>query len=69
MKDKDIVAINNTHYRYNEFYDRLEVLKKHKTTKEIACSKCKNREFSISYGDYECIANCNCGHSFTIYDG
>lgn len=66
-KDKQIVYINNRKFIYDEFYDRLEAHNHKKPA--IACSKCKNTEFSISYGDYKCIANCKCGHYMTVYDG
>lgn len=35
----------------------------------VLCGVCLASKFTISYDDYECIANCECGHSFAIYTG
>ncbi len=67
MKDEEEVIIDNKIYVYDEFYDRLQSKDDNKPA--IACPQCYNTKFSISYGDYECIANCECGHFMTIYDG
>lgn len=66
-----VTIINNLRYFYNEFYNRLEVIGEHEnqTKAHIACPKCHNTSFQINYGNYECIANCKCGHSMTVYDG
>ncbi len=70
MEDNEIVKIGYKNYKYNEFYKRLELDSQESQYKEsIACPICKNTSFTISYGKYECIANCKCGHSMTIYDG
>ena len=68
MKDKETVIINNKEYVYESYYQRLE-LKKSDGLDSIACPKCSNIYFSISYKSYECIANCKCGHFMTIYKG
>jgi hypothetical protein len=68
MKDGEIVKINNLDYRYSKFYDRLELIG-NESKEHIACPKCNSTTFTISYGTYECIANCSCGHSMTVYDG
>jgi len=77
MKDKEEITIDGEIFVYDDFYDRLQ----HKDAlnrlwsdiidviPSIRCSKCTGKSFEISYGNYECIANCPCGHSFTIYDG
>lgn len=67
MKDKDIITIDNKEFSFNEFYNRLQ--SKDNNVPSIACPKCLNTNFSISYKQYQCIANCKCGHSMTIYDG
>jgi ribosomal protein L37AE/L43A len=69
MKAGEKIVIDDITYIYEEFYQRLQALDGEKTNKEIACPKCKNTEFTISYGIYECIANCKCGHSMTVYSG
>lgn len=70
MENNDVVLINSKQYEYNGFYGRLKLLDTEEESKEeIACPKCLGTEFSISYGNYECIANCKCGHSMTVYDG
>lgn len=72
MKNKEQVVINSIIYEYSDYYKRLETTEKedekqnHKA--QIACPKCHATEFSISYGEYKCIANCKCGHSMTVYD-
>lgn len=65
MEHNEIVIINNKEFIYNSSYDRLES----ELFPQIACPKCKNTLFQISYGNYECIANCKCGHKMTVYDG
>lgn len=35
---------------------------------QVMCA-CGETRFQIGYGSYECIAHCNCGRSFLIYDG
>lgn len=68
MLDGAIKIINGITYRYDKYYDRLET--NIKTKYEIGCPKCLSVDkFSISYGYYECLANCQCGNSFTIYYG
>ena len=67
MKDQEKVQINGKDYFYHEYYERLQAEKDNKPA--IACPKCHNTTFEISYGQYECIANCKCGHQMTIYDG
>ena len=70
MKDNQEITIENEVYKYCKFYDRLENIKGELTNKPaIACPKCLNTLFTITYGHYECIANCKCGHSMTVYDG
>lgn len=70
MKNNDEIIIKNEIYKYDEFYDRLQNIKGELTNKPaIACPKCLNTLFIITYGHYECIANCKCGHKMTIYDG
>ena len=71
MEDKQMIEINGSTYAYSAFYKRLE-LKNAEDTYErpaIACPKCWGFAFKITYGNYECIANCKCGHTMTIYDG
>lgn len=66
------VQINNLEYTYSPFYDRLQIEEDSEEKSVVGCIRCvrcHNDSFRISYGDYECIANCVCGHSFTIYEG
>ena len=60
------VVVDSITYRYNEFYDRLG---EGSVKPETICPYCHRSWFQITYGLYECIANCECGHSFPIYDG
>ena len=69
MKDKETVMINGVDYEYDSYYDRLCLSNDEDSSPGVACPKCHNTTFSISYGNYRCIANCKCGHSMTIYDG
>ena len=70
MKDQEHIIIEDTIYLYESFYQRLELVSNSKPCKnQIRCPKCHNDRFTISYGTYECIANCSCGHSMVIYDG
>jgi len=69
MKAGEKVIINNKEYEYHTYYDRLCLPQNSIDKEAVACPKCSNTSFTISYGDYECIANCKCGHSMTIYDG
>ena len=62
------VQIDNEEFVYEPFYDRLKAVKK-ETIGCIRCVDCHNDNFRISYGNYECIANCSCGNSFVIYEG
>lgn len=68
MKDKDKIIHNGTAYVYYSSYGRFEA-EDRESKHAILCPKCMASMFSISYGDYECIANCVCGNSFVIYDG
>jgi hypothetical protein len=69
MKNKEKITINGKEYEYSEFYDRLEIIDNIKNLEQVACPKCNNTFFSISYGNYQCIANCKCGHKMEIYGG
>ena len=72
MEDKEKVEINGEIYEYSAFYDRLELTGDRDGTYSqpaIACPKCRDFAFRITYGEWECVANCKCGHSMTIYDG
>lgn len=66
LKDGVVVQINGVDFEYSAFYERLNAIAK---PNHLACPKCHNTKFGISYGDYECIASCDCGHTMTIYDG
>ena len=68
LKDGDKVIHNNRKYEYCEFYERLEA-EDIENNFAVLCPVCMSSMFSISYKEYECVANCVCGHSFTIYDG
>lgn len=63
------ITINNR--RYYPSYERLIIIEDHAETSKahVACPKCHNTTFEISFGNYKCIANCKCGHSMTVYDG
>jgi len=66
-RDKDVTTINGVEYEYSAFYKRL--CRTEDEAPAIACPLCHGVEFTISYGNYECIANCSCGNSMVIYDG
>lgn len=71
-EDGDWEIINGIKYVYVSSYDRMELPDFDDGTRyrpAIACPQCFGTKFSISYGDWECIAHCECGHSMTIYDG
>jgi len=72
-KEGETIVLNGVKFFYNEFYKRLTAERKDYTIQggkvEIACPRCFNTKFTISYGIYECIANCDCGHSMVVYDG
>lgn len=77
MKDKEIVQINGLEYQYNALYQRLEVVgipgaaftseEKDNFKQQIACPKCYNRLFTLSYIAWGINANCKCGHSMIVY--
>ena len=67
MNDGQEVIIKNRVFTYNSFYKRLESEDGEITS--TACPMCNGDLFKISYGTYECIANCSCGNSFIVYDG
>jgi len=72
MKDKEIVAINGVDYKYCSYYKRLGLHDDGDGSVQhpaVACPECHGTKFSITYGSYKCIANCECGNSMTIYDG
>jgi hypothetical protein len=71
MIEGDKVTINDMVYVYSASYLRLERSggADSRSHPDIACPKCHGTVFSIVYGDYECIADCTCGHSMVIYDG
>jgi hypothetical protein len=71
MIDNQEVTINGVVYLYDQYYKRLEREGQEgsRSHPAIACPECSGTMFSIVYGDYECIADCPCGHSMTIYDG
>jgi len=77
LKDDQEVVVQGVTYTYCAFYQRLEQIDDRGFSiadgtvehPAILCPLCHGAEFRITYGDYECIANCACGHSFTIYDG
>ena len=79
LKDEQEFIVQGVTYRYCAFYQRLElhdfadslISSKNGTTEHpaILCPLCHGAEFRITYGNWECIANCTCGHSMTIYDG
>jgi hypothetical protein len=68
MNDKEIIIVNGIEYEFIEYYNRLE-RKDSKIAPVVLCSNCRNDSFRLSYGDYECIAHCKCGNTFTVYDG
>jgi len=68
MEDNEKVEINGIIYKYSHYYERLQAIEDN-IAPAIACPKCNAVDFQLSYGDYECIANCKCGHSMTVYDG
>ncbi len=73
MEDGYLIKIGENLFKYDSFYKRLERVSEDgldiDDAPAIACPKCLSTEFTISYASYECIANCHCGNSFTIYDG
>lgn len=69
--DEEIIEINGIKYKPSQWDGdkHLESVKGQETTAKIACIKCHNTEFQISYGRYECIATCKCGNSMVVYSG
>lgn len=67
MEDNESVTINNKIFLYDHYYKRLRA--EDSGVPQIACPNCHNTQFQLSYGDYELIAHCNCGHTMTVYDG
>ena len=67
MKEGEKVVINNKEFEYDE--DAEALFSEKTASPQVACPKCKNTKFEISYGNYECIANCNCGHKMSVYTG
>lgn len=67
MKDKEIIIVNGREYEYHKTDDVLKGIER--DAPAVICPKCHNDTFEISYGHYECIALCKCGHSMTIYAG
>lgn len=65
IKDQDKVIINDKTYTYSSYYKRLVS----EDYDSIACPMCHNISFTLSYGEYELIAHCKCGHSMVVYDG
>ena len=69
------VVLNGVTFKYDEYYKRLEVERdaddddRIGAKVEVACPCCHGTKFTIGYGNYECIANCDCGHSMVVYDG
>lgn len=61
------VTVRGRLFKYSLFYDRLQ--SDDESAGSIACVRCHGDSFRIGYGEWECIASCACGHSFTIYDG
>jgi len=68
MKDDDIIIINNNEYKYNS-YCKSFMATNDKVFPAVICGICKKDKFQIAYGNYECIAKCECGHIMTIYEG
>lgn len=68
-KDNEIIEINGLKYQYSGFYQRLSLKTENENIPNILCPICHNSKFWISYGEYKCVANCECGHHMTIYDG
>ena len=71
MKEKEMVILNDVPYEYCGFYKRLERINMagSRSHPAIACPECHGFMFTIVYGDYECIGDCPCGHSLTLYGG
>ena len=67
MQDNEKIEINGIIYEYSKYYDRLE--SERDEIPGVLCPKCYNDTFQLSYGNYEIIAHCKCGHSMTVYDG
>ena len=68
MNDGDQVIIDGVKYRYDKYYDRLKG-ETEDAAPAIACPRCNNTEFTLSYGNYELVAHCKCGQLMTVYDG
>lgn len=69
--DNEKVVIDGLTYEFCSFYNRLRVCldDRKKTISEIRCPNCHGDTFKIGYGNYECIAYCQCGTEMTVYDG
>jgi hypothetical protein len=67
LKQGQEFKVNDIIYKYCSFYQSLQ--SQDDEYPAILCPLCYASRFWISYGNYECIANCDCGHKMVIYDG
>lgn len=64
-----VVTVAGRTWTYSGYYGRWEA-GDHSTSPAVRCGACGMPEFTIRYGNYECIAQCaRCGNEQTIYDG
>lgn len=54
---------------FDNFYGRYERVSKERTGPAVRCGNCFNDRFQIQYGEYKCIAVCECGYEQEVYDG
>jgi len=71
LEDEEVVEVDSVKYKYDQFYKHLSRVtsKGDLNPPMIMCPKCHATTFQISYGDYSCLANCECGHVTEVYGG
>lgn len=72
-KRNDSIIHNGRKYNYDVYCDRLDASYPEEPEvfepPDVLCPHCLNDSFKITYGNYQCIAVCSCGHRMRIYEG
>jgi len=69
MRERKKIVIDRREFYFNEREDGNILRAVDRKAPEIMCPECLNTKFEISYGDYQLICICNCGHTMVVYDG
>lgn len=75
MKKEDVVYADNEiveglrgeKYRHSKSSDYLEPVESGLPL--VTCPYCFSYKFEIGYGNYSCLAWCDCGHEMEVYSG